>query len=170
MTSTASPIAGELQSFRQLATMTSSVLHANVAGVSHEESLIRPPAGNCLNWIVGHLVNIYNLALPLFGQQPVADQASLAVYDRGAPPLTDPARATPLGELLALWDEAAARVEAGLAAFPAETLDQPAPFSPGNDPDETFRSLISTIIFHQAYHAGQTGVLRRIAGHEGTIK
>jgi uncharacterized damage-inducible protein DinB len=42
--------------------------------------------------------------------------------------------------------------------------------SPSGNPDETVRSLITTVMFHQAYHAGQTAVLRRIAGREGAIR
>ena len=34
--------------------LTSYVLEKNVAGVSHEESLVNPsPGGSCLNWVVG---------------------------------------------------------------------------------------------------------------------
>jgi uncharacterized damage-inducible protein DinB len=49
-------------------------------------------------------------------------------------------------------------------------MDEPAPFSPTNNPKETVRSLLATVFFHQAYHVGQTGLLRRIAGKEGAIK
>ncbi len=67
------------------------------------------------------------------------------------------------------WDEATRRIDAGLAGLAPEALDQPAPHSPGNNPNETVRSLLSVTFFHQAYHAGQTGILRRIAGKEGAI-
>jgi hypothetical protein len=32
------------------------------------------------------------------------------------------------------------------------------------------RSLLATVAFHQAYHAGQTGTLRRVVGKSGAIK
>ncbi|MEO8090106.1 MAG: hypothetical protein ABI703_07410 [Gemmatimonadales bacterium] len=32
------------------------------------------------------------------------------------------------------------------------------------DPDETVGSNLATLVFHQAYHVGQTGGLRRVAG------
>ena len=32
-------------------------LFRNLAGITHEESFVRPaPAGNCLNWVLGHIV------------------------------------------------------------------------------------------------------------------
>jgi hypothetical protein len=170
--STAAPGAASLvDGYRHMAVLTDRVLHANVEGVTQEESLVRPePGGNCLNWVVGHLVAVYNNALPLFGQERVVEPAVLKRYDRGSAPLTDPAEATDIGELMRLWDQAAARVDAGIATLVPETLEQPAPFSPSGDPSETVGSLVATVLFHQGYHAGQTGVLRRIAGHAGAIK
>jgi hypothetical protein len=161
----------EIEVFRHQAMLTRAVVRMNLDGVTHEESLVQPhPGGNCLNWVVGHLTCIYNNSLPLVGQENVVPPESLARYDRGSPPITDPAEARDLAELMATWDRVADRFDAGLAAFSPEVLDQPAPFSPGDDPDETVRSLMSTILFHQAYHAGQTGILRRAAGKEGAIK
>jgi hypothetical protein len=162
---------GQVQGFRHIAHVTDIVLHANLKGVTQEESLVRPdPAGNCLNWVVGHMVCIYNNSLPLFGQAHVVDPGTLTRYDRGSPPLTDPAEAMDVGELLRIWDQIVPRVDAGLAALTPEVIEQPAPFSPSGDANETVGSLVATILFHQAYHSGQTGVLRRVSGHEGAIK
>lgn len=162
--------ASELQSFRYQARVVNQVLRLNLDGVTHAESLRQPqPAGNCLNWILGHLVWAYAGALQLLDQEPVLDQASLSRYARGAPPLRSSAEAREFGELVAAWDEEASRVDAGLAAFPTDTLNLPAPHSPTGNPDETVRSLLATILFHQAYHAGQAAVLRRIIGKPGAI-
>jgi len=30
-------------------------------------------------------------------------------------------------------------------------------------------TLVALVTFHQAYHAGQTGILRRMAGKEGAL-
>jgi uncharacterized damage-inducible protein DinB len=160
----------ELQLFRQQARMAHQVVRLNIEGLTHEESLIQPRAGgNCLNWIVGHLVWVYAGALPMLQQEPPIAQGPLSRYARGAPPLRDPAEARDFAELVAAWDEATRRVEAGLADLPADMLSRPAPHSPEDDPNETIRSLLATICFHQAYHAGQTGVLRRVIGRPGAI-
>jgi uncharacterized damage-inducible protein DinB len=151
--------------------MAHGVVRLNAEGVTQSESMIQPqPGGNCLNWVVGHLLAIYHHVLPLLRQEPVLAPASLKRYDRGSPPIRDAADALELFELMAAWDECARRIDAGLAAVPPESLGAPAPFSPTNDPKETVGSLLSTVVFHQAYHAGQTGVLRRIVGKEGAIR
>jgi hypothetical protein len=158
-----------LDTLRHQAGTTRAVVQMNVAGVTHEESLIRPqPAGNCLNWVMGHLLSVYNGVLPLLGQPRVRPEEELARYARGSAPIAD-ADALPFGELLAAWESATAAVDAGLASFPPERLAERAPVSPSENPDETMGTLLSTVLFHQIYHSGQLGVLRRIAGKAGAI-
>jgi uncharacterized damage-inducible protein DinB len=97
------------------------------------------------------------------------DERALQRYDRGSAPIVDAAEARELSEMLNAWDETAERIDAGLATLTLEALDAPAPSSPSDDPKETVRSLLTLVFFHQAYHTGQLGLLRRIAGKEGAI-
>ena len=169
--STAAPAVNQLiDTFRHQARMTRYVVGMNLDGITQAESLVQPREhGNCANWVLGHLVYTYNRSLPLLGQEPVRNP-DVARYERGSSPLLDASEARDIGELLEAWNVASERMDAGLAQLDPDTLDAAAPFSPSNNPDETVRSLISTVLFHQAYHAGQTGLLRRIAGKEGAIK
>lgn len=170
MTESQTNLAPQIDVFRQQMGAINLTLQANLVGISHEQSLIQPqPAGNCLNWVLGHLLTVQVAAVELLGQEPVIDKARIERYERGSQPITDPAEALPSDELLAAWSLAAERVDAGLAAFDPQRLDEPAPFSPGNDPDETVGSLLSVICFHQGYHTGQTGLLRRLVGEDNAI-
>jgi hypothetical protein len=170
MPATLSPTAIEVESFRLHARMARDVVSANVHGLTHDDSLVQPrPGGNSLNWIMGHLVWAYEQALPLLGQQLVLREGTLDRYARGAPGLASPAEAVNFEDLMAAWNEAVERVDAGLGRLTSEVLEQKAPGSPTNNPHETVRSLVNTILFHQAYHAGQTAVLRRVAGKSGAI-
>lgn len=160
----------DITPLRHQVQLVREVVRISLADVSHEESLVQPqPAGNCMNWVLGHLLAVYDQALPLLGQQPMRSDGTLTRYARGSSPITGSADALPLHELLGMWDETCGRVDAGLAAFPAERLTDPAPSSPTGNPDETMGSLLSTVLFHQSYHAGQLGVLRRVAGKAGAI-
>ena len=171
-TATATPTAtGEVKVLREQVQAISRTLHGNAEGLTQEESLTQPePGGNCLNWVVGHVMDTWDLVLPLVDQQPVLGRDALARYKRGSAELRNSADAMPLSDLLAACDEAARRMDEGLATLTPEKLDELAPFSPRKKPDETVRSLLSLVLFHQAYHTGQTGLLRRIAGKEGKIK
>jgi hypothetical protein len=156
---------------RQQAGRVQAVVRINSEGMSHDDSVVMPkPAGNSFNWVLGHLLSIYNDLLPLLGQQPVYENGALKKYARGAPPITDPKQTMRHEELTTGWKTATERVDAGLASLEPERLTKPAPVSPTDNPNETIGSLLDTVMFHQAYHAGQLGVLRRIAGKPGAIK
>lgn len=143
----------------------------NLNGITHEESLVQPhPGGNCLNWVLGHLLSIYNQMLPVLGQKPATDPATIERYKRGSDPMTNPGEARRFEELLAEWGETVKRVDAGLAGLTSEQLDRPAPPGAPLEPGDKVRELLSVVLFHQGYHAGQTGVLRRLVGKEGAIK
>lgn len=161
----------EIRLLRQQAGMVRHVVGLSVDGLTHAETLIQPqPAGNCMNWVVGHLLAIYQQVLPLLGQEPVMPDGQLKRYDRGSQPIRDLADALDISDLMAAWGETCARIDSGFAALTAEDLDTPAPFSPTDNPNETIASLLTTVCWHQAYHAGQTGILRRLAGKDGAIQ
>src|SRR5688572_18624496 len=106
MATTAAETLSEVQIFRHQAGMIHGVVRANVDGVTQEESLIQPqPGGNCLNWVLGHLLCIYGKVLPMLGQERVLEESALKQYDRGAPPLSDSSEALEIGELMTAWDE-----------------------------------------------------------------
>ena len=170
MTSATPATTSEIDLWRQQTRATGRVVGANLAGLTHEDSLVQPrPGGNCLNWVLGHLLTVYNGVLPLLSQEPVMDKGALQHYVRGAPPIRDGAEALDFQQLLSAWNQAIERIDAGLARLSPDVLDRPAE-SPTGNPNETVRSLLTTVMFHQAYHAGQTAVLRRIAGKEGAIR
>jgi hypothetical protein len=170
MTETATATLPDVEVLRTTAQMADFCVKINTKGVSHEESMKQPPEGaNCLNWVVGHLVCVYNNTLPLVGQKAVGDKASLQRYDRGSKSLVDPAEAIEFDELLTLWTEATRRIDEGLQRLTPPQLESPAPFSPTNNPKETVRTLLTTLLFHQAYHSGQTGLSRRLVGKAGAI-
>jgi len=161
----------EVRVLREQVRAINGVLRGNSDGLTQEDCLVQPqPGGNCLNWVVGHLMETWDLILPVVGEAPVLGGDVLARYKRGSAELHEAGEALPLEKLLSACYEAAKRMDEGLSRMTEERLDQPAPFSPRKRADETVRSLLSLVMFHQAYHVGQTGLLRRIAGKEGKIK
>ena len=160
----------EVDIFRNQAQIVDYIVRRNMEDINHQESLHQPqPAGNCLNWVLGHLLFVYQQIFPLLGQRPVMGEGTLDRYRRGSAPLVDPTEAVSWTELREAWEEVTRRVDAGLVNLSPEILDSPAPFSPSKNPDETVRSLLALVFFHQAYHAGQAGLLRRLAGKKGAI-
>ncbi len=158
---------GEVEVYRQIAGIVHKVVNRCAEGVSQEESLIQPgDQGNCMNWVLGHLTRVYDDVMPLVGQK---SSGELERYERGGSPVKKGESAVDIGKLLQAWNENAKRFEDGLATLTAKQLEAPAPFSPMKNPKETVGSLLSMMLFHQAYHAGQMGLLRRVAGKNGVL-
>jgi hypothetical protein len=153
-------------------TYVERVLNANLAGLTNEDSLVQPtPAGNCLNWVVGHLLASRNHMAAVLGLPPVWDETLAARYDRGTEPITRaeqaPAR---LEQILVEFNASQAPLVRALQAISEEQLSAKAPFSPTSNPEETVGSLLAVMLFHECYMVGQTGLLRRIAGKEASGK
>lgn len=167
MDAAATKAIGEVEVYRQIAGFVRNVVARCAEGVSQEESLIQPgPHGNCMNWVLGHLTRVYDDIMPLVGQK---SSGVLERYERGGAPLKSGDDAVDIGKLLQRFDEAAKRFEDGLATLTEKQLEAAAPFSPMNNPKETVGSLLSMMMFHQSYHAGQMGLLRRVAGKNGVL-
>ena len=145
------------------------VLRKNCADLSHEESLRTPrPTGNCMNWVLGHILVARDGMLKTLGEGPVLTDEQAVPYRRGAMPLTLEV-AQEWGWLLSTLDTTQERLTAALAKLDADRLQEMVPAAIGGG-EEPLSQFLASLAFHEAYHAGQTGVLRRVAGKAGAIQ
>lgn len=143
----------------------------NLNGLDNDEALVQPePGGNCVNWVAGHIVSSRAGILKVLGQESPYPPEKYKRYMRGSDPITKPRGTVPLTEIQADFASTRDALAAGLAALTAESLAEKAPFSPANNEQETVGSLLAGLVFHESYHTGQLGVLRRLAGKEGGLK
>jgi uncharacterized damage-inducible protein DinB len=141
------------------------IVEANVGEITHEESLKQPvPAGNCLNWVLGHLVATRSHFLLGIGAQPVWGEADRERYGRHGAPIRSASEAKPLQEIWEAYQLTQRRIREAVAELTPARLAEKAAFSPSDDPQETVGSLLVVFAFHDAYHTGQTGILRRLVG------
>ena len=144
------------------------VTEQNIESLSHEDSLVQPQeGGNCLNWALGHIVRSRILQLQLLGKTSPYALEDYDAYE--ATPITGVDEAKNWDTLVEQFCALQKPIEEGLEAITNEALVAEAPFSPTNNPDETVGSLLAGISFHEAYHAGQIGLLCRIVGKQRAI-
>ena len=86
-----------------------------------------------------------------------------APYARGSDGLRDLSRARPLTEILADLRRTQERLLGRLGRLSDADLAEPVK-------DGTVGSQLAFLHFHEAYHAGQVGLLRRLLGKEGAIR
>jgi hypothetical protein len=146
-------------------------INRNLLDVSQEESLVRPQAsGNCLNWVLGHIVLYRGMMQKMIGQDPVFAGPDSKSYARGSHP-DGTEHYLDLATLRGMLSDAHQQLipaltvmtEHQLAANVPEEFNRPPLAGP-------IELALARLSFHESYHAGQIGLLRRIAGKEGAIK
>jgi hypothetical protein len=146
------------------------VLKTNTEGMDHADSLVQPqPAGNCANWVLGHILVSRNMILRLLGAEPLLGDDESQPYRRGSAPLGDGAAdAVSFEKLLGMLDASQETIMERLPTLDDEALAREVT-GPFGKPEQ-LGNVIGALHFHEAYHAGQIGVIRRLLGREGAIK
>lgn len=144
------------------------VLEQQVAGLSHADSLLQPqPRGNCLNFIIGHILIGRDNVLAMLGQEKLLTEAEKARYDTDTDPITaDGEGVLPLERLLELMRESTQRIEDSLAGMSAEALAQEVP---QGDSTRPLSAVVAFFGWHDTYHIGQTEFLRQLAGTDDKV-
>jgi uncharacterized damage-inducible protein DinB len=130
------------------------VIHTNLKGISQEES-IKPSGdgGTSINWILGHLILTRDSIFQILGVDKMFPENLKPIYSRGTKNVTAE-NAEKLETLLQLLDKT------------QEVLKSEIEMSL----DEEKRKNVAFFGFHESYHAGQLGIMRRVVGKEGSIK
>lgn len=140
------------------------VIEKNLKGITPDESLFQPrQAGNCVNWVFGHIVATRNQVMKIIGERHVWSQEEAAPYVRGSAPLKDESVALPLSRMLTDLLASQNKLLTKLHSISPEELEEPVE-------NGTVCEQLAILLFHEAYHAGQLGILRRLLGKPGAIK
>jgi uncharacterized damage-inducible protein DinB len=167
MSSIQSPPVLSAQQLTEGLARNTRVIASQVAGLSHNDSLIQPPVrGNCLNWILGHIAVHRDFMLEALGLDRVLDDAALSRYDRGsAPILREDDGVFTLDALLEAINEAQSRLALALEQATTSDLNQ---LAPGSEPS-TAAEHVCFLYWHESYHVGQTELLRQLAGTDDQV-
>lgn len=126
--------------------------NTNLEGITHEESLKEMYNCNSINWIVGYLAYSRNGILLQLGLSPLADEGMKPIYSRGTK--LDTSKALSLDVLKKMY-----------VASQPQIMQEVEKLK-----DEAKLEKITFMGFHEAYHIGQTGLLRKMLGKEGAIR
>ena len=132
------------------------VLNQNLKDITHAESLVAPAqGGNSINWILGHIIISRDDVRELLGLDKLYGE-DMKMYHRGAENV-DPGELVEFSRLLEMYNSGESALEEKLKSTDLR------------DDNEKYR-MVTFLAFHESYHTGQTGLLRRIIGKEGAIK
>ena len=141
------------------------VFERALGGVSEE--LARQPMdrGNRFLWVAAHVVIPRAWLVRRLGGQ--ADVPWEEAFNRGAEPPTDEAAWPKLADVQAKWRELSSALHARLDTLTEADLAKPIEAYPSTD--GTVLGGISLQPFHDTYHLGQLGHLRRRLGLERMV-
>lgn len=141
--------------------ITTNLYVKALAGVSRDAFVARPGGKtNSLVWIAGHLLQSRVRLRRLAGEKVEVPWKDVFGPDG---PLADPAGYPAAEELLSRWRETTDALLLRLAALDPETLAG-APSLRVPSHDHTLLGAIAFAAYHEAYHVGQMGYLRRWHG------
>lgn len=162
-----SPSILSAQGLADLFATNTRVIGRQVAGLTHADSLLQPSVrGNCLNWVLGHIVVHRDYVLEAMGEEKVLGEDAVGRYDRESEPITgDGPGVLPLETLLDALNTTQERIADALSRATDESLAQPTPKS---EPATVARQ-VSFLLWHETYHAGQTEPLRQLAGTDDKV-
>jgi len=148
-------------------------IQRNLDGLTHDDSMLSPePAGNCINWVLGHMVTGRGLVLMLAGASPtVLTEEEAAGYRRGSAALTEGGNSVDFDRLRSALEETQKRLIPALQALSEATLSAEVPEQFRRPPLQgPVGQALARLSYHEGYHNGQIGILRRMAGKEAAIK
>ena len=143
--------------------MEISLIHDQTNGLSHADTLIQPrPGGNCMNWVLGHLLeNQISMLKAIGGDSPI-DPESVARYQRESAPISsDGEGVLLLEELLDGLDKVHSAIATRLSEMSEEDFDLEIQYGER----KAIRGWrVFFLHFHYTYHIGQLEQLRQLAG------
>lgn len=142
-------------------------LERNLEGITHAHTLFQPEqAGNTINWLLGHLLQVRQYALQDALGEAILDPATLTMYDTKT--AFDPEKALHLDELREKLDLSFAALNDAFDALTDEQLAEVMPKPFFNAP-VTRGQQVNFYSFHEGYHIGQIALIRRLLGMSGQI-
>ncbi len=144
------------------------IIQAQTEGLSHAQCLLQLPfRGNCMNWVLGHILDTRNNLLVAVGQEPILTKEESARYSHGSEPVCeDGEHVIPLERLLNLLQQGQERIASGLARLTSDDLAREVRDHRG---EITLANRLFFLYFHETYHTGQTELLRQLAGTDDKV-
>jgi hypothetical protein len=138
------------------------VIHEQLKDISQADSMLQLPfRGNCMNWVIGHILSIRDESLILLKLPGLLTDPENKIYGYGSEPLVESARASDLFDLLARLDESLKQITLQLEKLTQVELESEVKIWRGPLP---LWEALSLMQWHEAYHTGQLEFLRQLAG------
>ena len=139
-----------------------TIIHAQLKDITPAESLLQLPfQGNCMNWVVGHILDVRQEWLAMLGLPGIMTGDEQKAYGYGSEPISCADQAVPLESLLSRLDGTLLTLVDKLESLTQADLDREVEIWRGKLP---LAEALAHYLWHESYHTGQLEQLRQLAG------
>ena len=150
----------EPQFLKTLFVDTHNAIKRQLEAVTHDDSVRQPPFdGNCINWILGHVVVARCNFLMMLDVPSIWAMDKCRRYIPGSAPVTDADDGVPFDSLLADLERTQDQLVTALSRVSAEELR-------AIKDDQTIGEHLISYHAHESYHLGQLELLRQLVNKE----
>ncbi len=144
-----------------------AIVKMQCEGLSHADSMLQLPfQGNCLNWVIGHIIVNRDILLEML-EAPALMSGDGERYRRGSEELVEAGDGVlSLEVLLARLDQSQEHIAARLGEMDDAYMSREISY---RDRTTTPGRQAFFLYFHETYHVGQTELLRQLAGKKDKI-
>jgi hypothetical protein len=153
----------QIDDFSKMLSGEMEILKQQTAGLTTKDSLLQPqPGGNCLNWVMGHLVVNLVEILEVLEVDLSEDLPDLTRYRIGSEPiLGEEAGVLTLDNLVDLYEQLTNKIVDRLSQMNEAEFEEEIDFWQG----KSRRGYVAFFyFFHNTYHLGQLEYQRNLAG------
>jgi len=153
----------QVDDFSKMLSGELDILRKQTDGLTTTDSLLQPqPGGNCLNWVMGHLVvNLVEIIEVLEGEL-LEDLPDLTRYRIGSEPIRGEEEGVlALNDLVDIYERLTNKIIDRLSRMDEADFEDEIDFWQG----KSRRGYVAFFyFFHNTYHLGQLEFLRNLAG------
>lgn len=138
-----------------------SYVRSYLEGFTHADSLVQPPVkGNCINWILGHIVCYRTYALEICGLAPAICATAAKRYARDSAPVSGVT--SDVTQFETLFDAYTNAQEQLLSYLQTMSPAQAAEVVTAAGFTMPRAELLTSFMRHEAFHVGQLELLREL--------
>jgi hypothetical protein len=153
----------QIDDFSKMPSGEMEILKQQTAGLTTKDSLLQPqPGGNCLNWVMGHLVVNLVEILEVLEVDLSEDLPDLTRYRIGSEPIRgEEVGVLALDNLVDLYEQLTNKIVDRLSQMNEAEFEEEIDFWQG----KSRRGYVAFFyFFHNTFHLGQLEYLRNLAG------
>jgi hypothetical protein len=137
------------------------LVHRLVDDLTHEETLIQLPFEvNCLNWVLGHIVNNRSHALEVVSADHAWQEEVRELYHTGTENIKPDGKSMQADVLLRFLDESVELLKTALDNASEEYLSENFTNYRG---EKTREAHLGSFHWHETYHIGQLEIFKALA-------